>query len=194
MFSSIDHAGRYAYGNQPRIAQWNLARFAEAIPVARRSGPRACRRPRERRARGLRGRFERAWRGGLAGKLGLVGGTSRRRSRQTKAVSRGRASTRCRVCSRRIASTTRSSSVVLPRRARRRRSPSARSSRSPRPSTPWASGWRAALPSGRGRRQQRAEGMDRINPIYVPRNHRLEEASPSRRRATTLCCMRCSTP
>jgi uncharacterized protein YdiU (UPF0061 family) len=31
VFSSIDHQGRYAYGNQPRIAQWNLARLAEAL-------------------------------------------------------------------------------------------------------------------------------------------------------------------
>jgi uncharacterized protein YdiU (UPF0061 family) len=31
VFSSIDHAGRYAYGNQPAIAQWNLARFAETL-------------------------------------------------------------------------------------------------------------------------------------------------------------------
>lgn len=31
VFSSIDRAGRYAYGNQPAIAQWNLARFAEAL-------------------------------------------------------------------------------------------------------------------------------------------------------------------
>jgi uncharacterized protein YdiU (UPF0061 family) len=31
VFSSIDHAGRYAYGNQPGIAQWNLARFAETL-------------------------------------------------------------------------------------------------------------------------------------------------------------------
>src|SRR5271156_172778 len=31
VFSSIDHAGRYAYGNQPSIAQWNLARFAETL-------------------------------------------------------------------------------------------------------------------------------------------------------------------
>jgi uncharacterized protein YdiU (UPF0061 family) len=30
-FSSIDHAGRYAYGNQPLIAKWNLARFAETL-------------------------------------------------------------------------------------------------------------------------------------------------------------------
>ena len=31
VFSSIDHMRRYAYANQPRIAQWNLARFAEAL-------------------------------------------------------------------------------------------------------------------------------------------------------------------
>jgi uncharacterized protein YdiU (UPF0061 family) len=31
VFSSIDHAGRYAYGNQPHIARWNLARLAEAL-------------------------------------------------------------------------------------------------------------------------------------------------------------------
>ena len=31
VFSSIDHQGRYAYANQPRIARWNLARLAEAL-------------------------------------------------------------------------------------------------------------------------------------------------------------------
>jgi len=31
VFSSIDRMGRYAYGNQPRIAHWNLARLAEAM-------------------------------------------------------------------------------------------------------------------------------------------------------------------
>jgi uncharacterized protein YdiU (UPF0061 family) len=31
VFSSIDHGGRYAYGNQPAMAQWNLARFAETL-------------------------------------------------------------------------------------------------------------------------------------------------------------------
>ncbi|TXC85650.1 YdiU family protein [Metabacillus litoralis] len=34
VFSSIDVQGRYAYGNQPKIGGWNLARFAEAlIPI-----------------------------------------------------------------------------------------------------------------------------------------------------------------
>ena len=31
VFSSIDHNGRYAFGNQPHIAQWNLARLAETL-------------------------------------------------------------------------------------------------------------------------------------------------------------------
>ncbi|OIJ13058.1 hypothetical protein BKP37_11110 [Anaerobacillus alkalilacustris] len=31
VFSSIDRQGRYAYGNQPHIAGWNLARFAETL-------------------------------------------------------------------------------------------------------------------------------------------------------------------
>ncbi len=31
VFSSIDQYGRYSYSNQPNIAQWNLARFAETL-------------------------------------------------------------------------------------------------------------------------------------------------------------------
>ena len=31
VFSSIDHDGRYAYANQPPVARWNLARFAETL-------------------------------------------------------------------------------------------------------------------------------------------------------------------
>lgn len=31
VFSSIDHNGRYAFGNQPNIGQWNLARLAETL-------------------------------------------------------------------------------------------------------------------------------------------------------------------
>ncbi len=31
VYSSIDRSGRYAYGNQPHIAQWNLSRLAESL-------------------------------------------------------------------------------------------------------------------------------------------------------------------
>jgi uncharacterized protein YdiU (UPF0061 family) len=42
VFSSIDRAGRYAFGNQPAIAQWNMARFAETLlPLIDRNEKRA---------------------------------------------------------------------------------------------------------------------------------------------------------
>jgi uncharacterized protein YdiU (UPF0061 family) len=42
VFSSIDHRGRYAYANQPTIAQWNLARLAETLlPLIDESSSRA---------------------------------------------------------------------------------------------------------------------------------------------------------
>jgi uncharacterized protein YdiU (UPF0061 family) len=71
VFSSIDHGGRYAYGNQPNIAQWNLARLAEALlplidpdadtAVAAATGV----------LRGFPDRFGDAWRAGMRAKLGL---------------------------------------------------------------------------------------------------------------------------
>jgi uncharacterized protein YdiU (UPF0061 family) len=42
VFSSIDRDGRYAFGNQPAIAQWNMARFAETlIPLVDKNEKRA---------------------------------------------------------------------------------------------------------------------------------------------------------
>ncbi len=53
VFSSIDHAGRYAYANQPAIAQWNLARLAEAmLPLF--GGPGCCGRACHRLSRAFR--------------------------------------------------------------------------------------------------------------------------------------------
>ncbi len=44
VFSSIDRGGRYAYANQPAIAQWNLARFAETLlPLLHPDGEQAVR-------------------------------------------------------------------------------------------------------------------------------------------------------
>ena len=61
VFSSIDHAGRYAYGNQPRIAQWNLARLAEALlPLLAEDRGSARWRRRRRRSAAFAPRFEAA--------------------------------------------------------------------------------------------------------------------------------------
>jgi uncharacterized protein YdiU (UPF0061 family) len=71
VFSSIDHAGRYAYGNQPAIAQWNLARLAEAlVPFLDPDQEKAIALATE--ALGdYPARFERYWLKGMQKKLGL---------------------------------------------------------------------------------------------------------------------------
>jgi uncharacterized protein YdiU (UPF0061 family) len=71
VFSSIDHGRRYAYGNQPSIAQWNLARLAEAmLPLFDPETDRAV-----ERAQAALGRFpelfEQHWLDGMRAKLGL---------------------------------------------------------------------------------------------------------------------------
>jgi serine/tyrosine/threonine adenylyltransferase len=71
VFSSIDSGGRYAYGNQPAIAQWNLARLAEAMaPLFDADLDQAVERVTARLAR-FTGRFEAHWLEGMRGKLGL---------------------------------------------------------------------------------------------------------------------------
>jgi serine/tyrosine/threonine adenylyltransferase len=72
VFSSIDHGGRYAYGNQPPIAQWNLARLAEAMmPLLGADTPRAIGRASAALDR-FSDRFEQHWLRGMRSKLGLV--------------------------------------------------------------------------------------------------------------------------
>ncbi len=69
VFSSIDHQGRYAYGNQPRIALWNLTRLAECLlPLLDGNEEVAT-----RRAGGVRSsRFRRPISRGLRRKIGLL--------------------------------------------------------------------------------------------------------------------------
>jgi len=72
VFSSIDRNGRYAYANQPPIAQWNLARLAEAmLPLFHNDEKQAV-----EVANGLipkfEPRFKHHWLAGMRAKLGLL--------------------------------------------------------------------------------------------------------------------------
>ena len=72
VFSSIDTHGRYAYANQPRIAQWNLARFAETLlPLIDADRNRAIARATEV-VNAFPEQYERHWLKGTRAKLGLV--------------------------------------------------------------------------------------------------------------------------
>ncbi|MEO5822305.1 MAG: protein adenylyltransferase SelO, partial [Vicinamibacteraceae bacterium] len=71
VFSSIDSGGRYAYGNQPPIAQWNLARLAEAmLPLFDADADRGVERATAALDR-FPELFARHWLDGLRAKLGL---------------------------------------------------------------------------------------------------------------------------
>src|SRR5271170_6460712 len=71
VFSAIDEFGRYAYGNQPAIAQWNLARFAETLlPILDRESERAVELASEA-VSAFAERFQAHWTAGMAEKLGI---------------------------------------------------------------------------------------------------------------------------
>jgi serine/tyrosine/threonine adenylyltransferase len=72
VYSSIDHAGRYAYGNQPRIALWNLTRFAETLLPLLADGDEAAIEIAQSKLQEYAGQFEGAYLAGLRRKLGLM--------------------------------------------------------------------------------------------------------------------------
>ena len=72
VFSSIDQHGRYAYGNQPRIAVWNLARLAETLlPLLAEDEEKSVEVAQDALA-AFSPRFEAAYFGGLRRKIGLT--------------------------------------------------------------------------------------------------------------------------
>ncbi|KAB2662140.1 MAG: YdiU family protein [Verrucomicrobia bacterium] len=71
VFSSIDHQGRYAFGAQPRIAGWNLARFAEALLPLVHPEPEQALGLAQEALSGFEERSRWHWLAALRGKLGL---------------------------------------------------------------------------------------------------------------------------
>jgi uncharacterized protein YdiU (UPF0061 family) len=71
VFSSIDTHGRYAYGNQPQIAVWNLARFAECLlPLIHEDEEQAIQQAHDSLA-AFQTTFDRHWLAGMREKLGI---------------------------------------------------------------------------------------------------------------------------
>ncbi len=71
VFSSIDEGGRYAYGNQPVVMEWNLARLAEALlPLLADDEEQAIAVAVEALG-AFRPQYSAAWTGGMRAKLGL---------------------------------------------------------------------------------------------------------------------------
>ena len=154
VFSSIDETGRYAYGNQPAIAQWNLARLGEALlPLIDQDADAAV-----EAATAVLGEFADAysghWHRGTAAKLGLA---------EPAPELVGDLWTL--MAAQRVDFTTFFRALA---------DGTARDLFTDRaPFEEWAGRRDALLPADRS---AVAEAMNRVNPVYVPRNHRVEQA------------------
>ena len=76
VFSSIDHHGRYAFGNQPAITHWNLARLAEALLPVMDGGEEAAIEAARAVLATFPERYGHHYRTGLCAKLGLFAATT----------------------------------------------------------------------------------------------------------------------
>jgi uncharacterized protein YdiU (UPF0061 family) len=72
VFSSIDRQGRYAFANQPRIAAWNLARFAESLLTLFDDDVDAAVARAQERIDGFEERLRAAWLAMMRRKMGLL--------------------------------------------------------------------------------------------------------------------------
>jgi uncharacterized protein YdiU (UPF0061 family) len=163
VFSSIDHGGRYAFGNQPLIAQWNLARLAEALlPLIDEDTPTAVAVATEV-LQTFVPRFESHRLDGMRTKLGLAD--------EHVDDARLAADALDLLHAQGIDGTSwfRALSDAVRGAPERARSMFAQ----PDAFDGWAARWQARLGTST---VDIAAAMDRVNPIYIPRNHLVEEA------------------
>jgi uncharacterized protein YdiU (UPF0061 family) len=167
-FSSIDHGGRYAFMNQPRIAQWNLARLAETLlPLVADDEEESVGLVTER-LEAFSGRFAAAFAAVLRGKLGLATEQPGDLELGTDLLSR-------------LASSGVDFTLFFRQLCDVARSPDAAKACAALFDDQgafheWAERWHARLASEAAAPEARAEAMRRHNPALVPRNHRVEEA------------------
>lgn len=166
-FSSIDQGGRYAFGNQPRIAQWNVARLAEALlPLLAGDEEEAVRLATDRLNR-YPARFEAAHARVLRAKLGLV----REDEEDLPLVAD---------LMERLASNAVDFTVFFRRLCESAADSSADARAAALFSEPgafhdWAESWRTRLAKEEATPEARAAAMRLVNPAFIPRNHRIEE-------------------
>ncbi|MFI7481470.1 YdiU family protein [Kocuria sp. M1R5S2] len=164
VYSSIDQGGRYAYRNQPVVAEWNLARFAEALlPLVHEDQDRAVQLV-QTSLQAFAGRYSAAWTTGLRAKLGLGGsaGTAPGDDDVQPLID----DLFPLLVADRVDHT--NFFRCLGAAARGDTGPVRDLFRDPAGFDDWAGRWRALDPD--------ADAMDRVNPVYIPRNHLVEEA------------------
>jgi len=165
VFSSIDHGGRYAYGNQPHIAPWNLARLAETLLPLIDDDTDAAIAAATATLQTFPERFRRSWSAGMHAKLGLT------RADELTGALIDDLLTLLHEQAVDYTSTFR----VLSARLREDVAPARALFADPSRFDAWATRWREQLAHEGSDPREVASAMDRVNPVYVPRNHKVEE-------------------
>jgi len=166
VFSSIDHGGRYAYGNQPQIAMWNLARFAETLLPLLHIETEAAVAAATDVLGSFPDRYQRYWADGMRAKLGLID----RQPGDGNLVDDLMALLHAQRVDFTSFFRALSSSVlddITPARAL---------FTEPTAFHTWSTRWRARLASQGRHPSAIAAAMNRVNPVYVARNHQVEDA------------------
>ena len=166
VFSSIDHGGRYAYGNQPLVAQWNLARLAESLLALLDPEPQTGVALATGVLESFPDRYEQHWRRGMRAKLGIAGEQAGDDALIDDLVSLMQLD---RVD---FTSAFRALAVSL----RGNPDPARTLFAESLTFDAWSERWRDRLSVQGAAPIATAEAMDRVNPLYIPRNHLVEEA------------------
>ena len=159
VFSSIDEGGRYAYRNQPVVMEWNLARFAESLLPLLHTDQEQAVALAVAALDSFRPQYVAAWSAGMRAKLGLPEGTADAQlpplvDDLLTLLQASRADHTS--CFRALGRAARGDAEPL------------RSHLDPAAIDGWLQRWLALAPD--------AAAMDRVNPVYVPRNHLVEQA------------------
>lgn len=151
VFSSIDHAGRYAYGNQPRVAQWNLARFAETVLPLLAATEELAVAVAVETLEGFMPRYHGLWSAGMVAKFGLAASVESAALVDQALALMTEHQVDYTSFFRRLARAGRGDTAALPAVF-----------------GDWLPRWWAMDPD--------VDAMDRVNPVYIPRNHLVEQA------------------
>ena len=167
VFSSIDHGGRYAYSRQPVIMQWNLARLAEALLVLidPDNTEKAVGLVTEELSR-FPALYQAEWQAGMRAKTGLEKDLDEDLDLFTDLLElMATQSADYTLVFRRLAEATSGNTEPLKALFS-----------DPQALDGWLARWRQRLDAEDVTPKEAASRMNTVNPIYIPRNHKVEEA------------------
>ena len=168
VFSSIDHSGRYSYGNQPQIVQWNLARLAETIlPLIDKNQESAVEMAKEV-IELYSERFKEFWLSGMRQKLGLFNSEQEDENLIESLLNIMHENeadftlTFRWLCDADVDKKNNKNILTLFKDAGAYDN--------------WSESWRSRLSRESASPEERVKLMRKVNPAFIPRNHRVEQA------------------